>query len=193
MAAPEMAQGVALYESGVTQQQLGVMLGFSTVAIGKMLRRHGCVIRPRGYHLNPGTSADKRAQNALHAAIRKGIVRVPDRCERCGCVPEPRKDGASRIHGHHDDYSKPLAVRWLCSPCHREWHRKHKAAGHLPPRPKRPRGVAGRNKRAPRMITHDGQTRPLSVWALTIGIHPTTLAKRIDTGWSIGAALTPKA
>jgi ribosomal protein S27AE len=34
-------------------------------------------------------------------------------CERCGA-----KDAQS----HHDDYTQPLAVRWLCSKCHGEEH-----------------------------------------------------------------------
>src|SRR5207248_1624698 len=47
------------------------------------------------------------------ALLTKRLVR-PGRCERCDekCVP----------HAHHDDYSKPLAVRWLCPPCHMAIH-----------------------------------------------------------------------
>lgn len=39
------------------------------------------------------------------------IVHQP--CEVCG------KD---KTHGHHDDYSKPLEVRWLCPYHHRKLH-----------------------------------------------------------------------
>jgi hypothetical protein len=29
------------------------------------------------------------------------------------------------LHGHHEDYSKPLAVHWLCPLCHRKRHAVH--------------------------------------------------------------------
>lgn len=34
-------------------------------------------------------------------------------CERCH---------AEKTQAHHDDYSKPLDVRWLCAPCHAAHH-----------------------------------------------------------------------
>jgi hypothetical protein len=39
-------------------------------------------------------------------------------CETCG---NPDKTVA-----HHDDYNKPLEIRWLCRTCHRAWHRHNK-------------------------------------------------------------------
>lgn len=50
------------------------------------------------------------AHSALEYALRAGRLTKPDACERCG--------EARRIHGHHEDYSKPLEVMWLCAPCH---------------------------------------------------------------------------
>jgi hypothetical protein len=52
----------------------------------------------------------RRAYAALHRAERSGQVVRPGCCQDCG---KRRK-----VAGHHDDYSKALAVRWLCSRCH---------------------------------------------------------------------------
>ena len=47
-----------------------------------------------------------------HKAIKRGdLIRQP--CEKCG---------ASKVDAHHDDYTKPLKVRWLCRKCHRLHH-----------------------------------------------------------------------
>lgn len=55
-----------------------------------------------------------KAQTAIGNAVRTGqIRRMP--CERCGSL---------RVHGHHEDYSKPLEVMWLCPKHHKERHRE---------------------------------------------------------------------
>lgn len=55
------------------------------------------------------------ARELVRRAIKAGrLVRQP--CERCG-VPHAQ--------AHHEDYSKPLDVRWLCLPCHRAEHVAH--------------------------------------------------------------------
>ena len=46
-------------------------------------------------------------------AVRTGRLKKPDRCERCG-----EKVAKPKLQGHHDDYSKRLDVRWLCTKCH---------------------------------------------------------------------------
>ena len=56
------------------------------------------------------------AQRKVHAAVRRGELVRPLVCERCGV------DKGQRLHGHHDDYSKPLDVMWLCALCHRFRH-----------------------------------------------------------------------
>jgi hypothetical protein len=57
---------------------------------------------------NPEKAA---AHRAVSAALRSGRLVRPSSCAHCErvCVP----------HGHHDDYSKPLVVQWLCRACHR--------------------------------------------------------------------------
>ena len=82
--------------------------------------------RARG---NRMTAEDIRKQRARHpewarahravskAKIRKGLKPLP--CEICGTT--------EHIHAHHDDYSKPLEIRWLCALHHKQVHKEMRA------------------------------------------------------------------
>jgi transposase-like protein len=53
-----------------------------------------------------------RAHWIVSNAIRYGkLVRQP--CEECG---------NKKSHAHHNDYSKPLEIQWLCHRCHWNKH-----------------------------------------------------------------------
>lgn len=55
------------------------------------------------------------AHKVVENAVKSGrLERRP--CERCG--------SQYLVHAHHDDYSRPLDVMWLCPMHHRERHRE---------------------------------------------------------------------
>jgi hypothetical protein len=58
----------------------------------------------------------RKAQILAGNAIRDKSLSRPAACSNCGdrCVP----------HAHHEDYTKPLEVTWLCKPCHGARHRE---------------------------------------------------------------------
>lgn len=59
--------------------------------------------------------ANRHAQVVVGNAVRDGrLKKLP--CKVCGST--------NRIHGHHDDYSKPLDVIWLCPKHHSERHKE---------------------------------------------------------------------
>lgn len=59
---------------------------------------------------------DKRAAHViLNNAVRGGRVHKPSHCSVCG-------NDHKIIHGHHDDYAKPLDVVWCCPSCHKNIH-----------------------------------------------------------------------
>ena len=57
-----------------------------------------------------------KAKRLVQYAVRCGYLKKKP-CEKCG----KRKAVA-----HHDDYSKPLKVRWLCALCHKKYHLRKK-------------------------------------------------------------------
>jgi hypothetical protein len=88
---------------------------------GKTRNRHICLIcsaeRRRAHFKRHGRiepQEQRRARSAVDTALKNGTLeRMP--CERCG---------ERNAQAHHDDYSKPLNVMWLCPKHHRERHRE---------------------------------------------------------------------
>lgn len=64
-----------------------------------------------------GERQSKRASHMVEIAVKNGTL-IPKPCEVCGASP---------ASGHHDDYNKPLEVRWLCRKDHFEWHKTNRA------------------------------------------------------------------
>ena len=85
----------------------------------------GKVTQSRYYSSQAKKDASKRwraknsykifAHRSVERAIKLGII-IRQPCEIC------QKENA---FAHHDDYSKPLEVRWLCNFHHSKWHREN--------------------------------------------------------------------
>lgn len=54
------------------------------------------------------------ARLKLRYHIKKGYIIKPKKCEKCNLE--------KKLHGHHEDYNKPLEVMWLCTRCHADRH-----------------------------------------------------------------------
>lgn len=50
-------------------------------------------------------------------AIRRGKMMRGTKCDQCGSE-------SGKMEAHHEDYSKPYEVQWLCWVCHRQKHGK---------------------------------------------------------------------
>lgn len=52
----------------------------------------------------------------VQRAIESGLI-VRGNCENCGDL---------KSQAHHDDYSQPLKIRWLCISCHATFHKRER-------------------------------------------------------------------
>lgn len=59
---------------------------------------------------------EKVAAHKIVAAALKGRQIInPGKCSTCGKI-------SNYLDAHHEDYLKPLNIRWLCISCHRKTH-----------------------------------------------------------------------
>lgn len=80
--------------------------------------------RKRGNRQGPEYSKEYRkkypnkykAHTLVGNAKRDGYLHE-ESCQRCG--------SEDSVHAHHDDYLKPLNIRWLCAGCHKQWHEEN--------------------------------------------------------------------
>ncbi len=63
------------------------------------------------YRENPENQYKIRARKDVFHALRTGRMTKGI----CPC-------GETKVEAHHDDYSRPLKVIWLCRPHHRRYH-----------------------------------------------------------------------
>ncbi len=125
-------EAVAMYESGLSIQDVAAFYGVSRQSMWAWLRRRGVKMRSQRRYKEKnnfyrgGARISKRAHDLVEKAIAKGLLTKPKACEACG-KEEHFASGRSSLESHHDDYNHPLTVRWLCRKCHHEWHEHHRA------------------------------------------------------------------
>ncbi len=131
-----MAAAVEMYNRGLSVGDVAKAFGVSRQSMWKCLRRRGVAFRPQlrfdsSNHFYRG-GAVRNINWVAQKAIRRGIL-VVGSCEVCGLTPDD-STGRQRIHAHHDDYNKPLDVRWLCKTHHDEWHKHNKPITNTTPK-----------------------------------------------------------
>lgn len=133
----DVPQMIAMYERGDSCHDIARAMGCSAATVLADLRAAGVQIRGQGKSKPKGEespgwrggvpasqerymaahrrsmSVARVAQQMVRNAMRAGSLVRPDRCEQCGRLCKP--DAA------HEDYARPLYVRWLCRACHRAW------------------------------------------------------------------------
>ncbi len=72
--------------------------------------------RPKHSDLAPEAKMKANARAYANTYQKRGYIKK-ENCVKCG-NPESEK--------HHEDYSKPTEVTWLCRPCHVDFHKLFK-------------------------------------------------------------------
>lgn len=106
---------------GVSRQRVAQVTGHVETPLDRHRKtyprfvNHSTQPIPGARTTEPGyLEAQYYAQIATRKAIKEGrLIRQP--CEQCGAT-------TGRIEAHHEDYSKPLDVMWLCHKHHAQRH-----------------------------------------------------------------------
>jgi ribosomal protein S27AE len=150
-------------EAGMTQAEAARFLGVSRQRVWASASRHGIVFVVHRAETPSQSTIYNRAwqeknpeKRAAHKAVEYhkliGNLKQQD-CEVCG---------RQNTHAHHDDYSKPLDVRWLCPACHKREHSSHSGNPIRRPYSQAATGAAGSLEAPTNSLT--STTRPASSW-----------------------------
>lgn len=92
--------------------------GVGRKASWKYRRDHSEVYKSKAQQYKDDNPERRRAIYTLDNAVKDGRVIRPSKCSICNksCTPD----------GHHEDYSLPLAVIWMCRSCHISYHNEQK-------------------------------------------------------------------
>ena len=63
----------------------------------------------------------KRVVHMVEEAVKKCKIVSWEKCSSCGV--------SRNIEAHHEDYSKPFTIIWLCQSCHQKLHHGHTIKG----------------------------------------------------------------
>lgn len=82
------------------------------------LRKDGCTLQCIAHRFQTTTQRvgqvlepeKHNARCAIHRNIAANTIVSFDQCEDCGA--------SAKLDAHHEDYSKPLDIQWLCRKCH---------------------------------------------------------------------------
>lgn len=85
-----------------------------SAAARRYRKRHRLRLNEKKRAANAIAPEKERARQAVKRAIKEGRMTRWRYCEMC--------EAHGTLHAHHSDYSKPLAVIWLCPKCHRAAH-----------------------------------------------------------------------
>lgn len=58
------------------------------------------------------------SRQIVQLALKGKMIFKPSKCTKC--------ENAERIEAHHEDYSRPLDIIWVCYQCHRQIHKSSK-------------------------------------------------------------------
>lgn len=132
MTPEQVAECVRMYDSGLSIGELASNYGITRQGMWGLLRIR-TTMRPQrrtsedNHFYRGGLASDDKAHNLLEKAVAKGVVSRGSQCETCGISAVKIPGQRYPLEAHHDDYNKPLDVRWLCRVCHHEWHKTNVA------------------------------------------------------------------
>ena len=113
-------QALAMVKAGISVVDVADFYGCSRQRIYQVMNKSGVVALPRSLMISYPKDDEMKKRRAMAgnmvsvARFRGTLTQGP--CEICGDL---------ETVAHHDDYSKPLTVRWLCRKHHQEWHREN--------------------------------------------------------------------